>query len=193
MADDLAGAWESWRQDAASSKGWELFISPPSSGDYTRAIFRTPADVQYLLDNGQATAASVDSSAHQAGRAVDLDLAGMAAAFPNYDYGQLVAMAARHGFKNRVYLLNGSEPWHFDDDPVGRGIFATMRDAVDAIGNTSAQVAAAVAAGLDTPQIAALRAAIFSPAGAMLGLALVIGIGAAVAIKRRRMWADGND
>lgn len=176
MAEDVAPKWAAFRAEAAG-RGWELLISPPSSGDYTRAIFRTPEDAQWLLDNGQVTAATVDNSAHQAGRAVDLDLGAMAQSYPSYNYGDLVAMAARHGLVNRVYKANGSEPWHFDDDPVGAGIFSSMRAAVDAIGNTSSQVAAAVSAGLDTPQIQGMRAALLSPAGLVAGGAVLLLVG----------------
>lgn len=176
MAEDAAPRWEAWRNEA-TARGWELLLSPPAAGDYTRAMFRTPDDAVWIAANSTTTAATVDAGTHQAGRAVDLDLAGMAA-YAGYSYADLVAMAERHGFTNRVYKLNGSEPWHFDDNPVNTGLFSSMKAAVEAIGNTAAQVAAAVAAGFDTPQVAAVKAALTSPAGLGLLILAAVGLGA---------------
>ncbi len=186
MAQDAAQEWAAWRAEAVG-RGWELLISPPAAGqgDYTRAMFRSPADAQWIAQNATATSAAVDSSTHQAGRAVDLDLDAMAATWSDYDYNDLVAMARRHGFTNRVYTANGTEPWHFDDDPVKQGLFPSMTAAVEAIGNTTAQVTAAVAAGLDTPQLAAIKAAAGSPLGIAVGLAAV-GLGIWAFRRRRR-------
>lgn len=184
LAEDVAPRWEAWRNEA-NARGWELLISPPAAGDYTRAMFRTPEDAVAIAGSATVTAAAVDAGAHQAGRAVDLDLAGMAS-YPGYNYAELVAMAERHGFTNRVYKLNGTEPWHFDDNPVVTGLFPTMRAAVEAIGNTTAQVAAAVAAGFDTPQMAAVKAALSSP----WALAAVLALGAAAwAMTRKKKWS----
>lgn len=176
MAADLAPAWEAWRREAMETKGWELLLTPASDGgEYTRSMFRTPADQQFVADQGWATAGLVDNSVHQAGRAVDLNLVTMQAIYPNYSYAELVAMARRHGFINRVFQINGTEPWHFDDNPAT--IFGSVKAAVEAVGNTLAQVAAAVAAGLDSPQMAAVRAAAGAINPIYLAGGLVLGLG----------------
>lgn len=156
-AEDFAQKWKTWRGLAQIEKGWELLIEPGAGSDYTRAFFRTAADQQYLIDAGY-DAAGVDASAHQAGRAVDLDLSGMKATYSNYDYDALVDQARRAGITNRIYQLNGSSPWHFDDNPAG--LFGSTYAAIEQVGNLFNQVAAAVAAGLETPQAVAVKKAV---------------------------------
>jgi len=178
-ASDWAPKWERARQIATQEQGWELLISPPSSGDYTRAFFRTPDDQNYLDNAGAATAASVDGSAHQAGRAVDLDLVGMQDSYSNYDYNTLVGIMKRAGLYNRVYQANGTEPWHFDDNPAS--IFGSTKAAIQAIGNLSSQVAQDLALGLPTPQqlgasiAAAVQAAAKNPVPSGVGVLLLAG------------------
>lgn len=148
-ASDFAPKWEKWRTLAREKYGWEILIEPGG-----RAFFRTPQDQQNLVDEG-FSAAPMDSSAHQAGRAVDVDLSGMTATYSNFNYDALVELAEQAGISNRVFKINGTEPWHFDDNPAS--LYGSTKAAIEAIGNTFNQVAAAVAAGLDTPQVQALK------------------------------------
>jgi len=150
LAADVAPKWSAWRERVRQMYGWEILIAPPNSGNYTRAIFRTPADQSALQTTG--TAAALDASPHQAGRAVDVDLYGMAALYPGFSETALVDAARVAGMFQRV----AGEPWHFDDNP--RAIFGDTNAAIKAVGNTTAQVLAAIQAGLDTPQIAAVKA-----------------------------------
>lgn len=170
LAEDFAPKWNAWRAAAKERYGWELLISPPEDGDYTRAMFRSPQDVAYVLEHYPTTAASMDRSTHQAGRAVDLDLLGMSTIYPNYSYTQLVNLAKEFGIFNRVYQLNKTEPWHFDDNPAV--IYGTQELAVDAVGNTLAQIQADLAAGRPTPQQRALE----NLAAGETGLAVLSGL-----------------
>lgn len=166
-AADFALKWEHFRQ-LANAQGWELLIAPPAAGtDYTRGFFRTPQDQAALISEG-APAASVDGSSHQAGRAADIDLGGMAATYPDFSYTRLTELAERSG----IFARLSDEPWHFDDNP--RSIFGSTYAAVQQIGNLFDQVQAAIAAGMDTPQIAAVKKAVNENKW-ILGLGVLVG------------------
>ena len=159
MASDLAPYWENFRE-ACIAAGFEPYISGPTDSSdprgaqgYTKGFFRTPDDQALILLEGTDGAAAVDESPHQAGRAFDLDLAAIAAAFASYDYDQLSALANAYGFSSRV----SGEPWHFDDDPASNPAFGSVEAAVEAVGNTADQEAADLAAGQPTAQQAAVE------------------------------------
>jgi hypothetical protein len=170
LAEDFAQKWITFRQLAKDQYGWELLVSAPSSGTYTRAMFRTPED-QALMDALDPDhAAFLDASPHQAGRAVDLSINDMQATFANFSYAALVQLANQAGIDARLRNSNPPEPWHFDDNP--RALFGTTQLAVDAVGNTSSQVAQAIIEGVERPEEIAIR---------RWQLLKVVGVGAAVA------------
>ena len=161
MAADAAPNWDAFRV-ALVALGWEPYISPPvdpqdprAAQGYTKGFFRTPEDQALEVAEAGDGAAPVDQSAHQAGRAFDLDLNGMSAAFPDFDYNTLAGVAAQYGFTARI----SGEPWHFDDNPAANPLYGSTLAAVQAIGNTSDQVAAAVAAGQPRPEQLAINGA----------------------------------
>jgi hypothetical protein len=170
LAQDFAEKWITWRELARKEKGWELLLSAPASGTYTRAMFRTPEDQAAMDAAAPDSAASVDASPHQAGRAVDLSINDMQATYSNFNYNELVQLANAAGIDARLRNSSPPEPWHFDDNP--RQLFGTTLAAVDAIGNTSAQVAQALQLGVERPEEIALR---------RWQLFKVVGVGAAVA------------
>lgn len=155
LAQPFADKWNQWRQLAADTYGWELLLSAPSSGDYTRAMFRTPEDEYFLEQSMPDVAGKVDASPHQAGHAVDLSLNDMQATYSNFDYNALVALANQAGIDARLRNATKPEPWHFDDNP--RQIYGTTQAAVQAVGNSTAQVQQAVYEGLERPEEIAVR------------------------------------
>lgn len=174
LAQQFAEKWNAWRRLVRDSYGWELLISGPANGavGYTRAMFRTPEDQASMDASSPDTAAFVDRSPHQAGHAVDISLVDMQATYANYDYNALVQAAEQVGIYARLRNANPPEPWHFDDDP--RSIYGgDITAAVDAIGNTSTQVQAALAAGVERPEEIAIR---------RWQLQKMLGVGAAVAV-----------
>jgi hypothetical protein len=176
MAADAAVEWQNFRS-AMVAAGFEPFISPPddpsdprAASGYTKGFFRTPYDQSLEVQEAGDNAAPVDQSPHQAGRAFDLDLNALAAAFPDYDYGTVTQLAAGAGF----YPTAAGEPWHFDDNPAGNSAYGSVLAAVQAIGNTAAQVQADQAAGQPTPQEAAIS-------GSLTNTLLFIGMAGALA------------
>lgn len=192
IAVDLVSAWNGFRA-AVNALGWEPYISPPndpsdprSAEGYTKGFFRTPEDQALMVSEAGDGAAPVDQSPHQAGRAFDLDLAGMEAAFDTYDYSTLTATAAQYGFSARV----AGEPWHFDDDPASNPNFGSVLAAVEWVDNTQAQEDALVAAGQPTAQQAAVNGQMNnSILLIMAALAAVYGLHWIVEHKRRRQPA----
>lgn len=146
LAADFADKWNAWRDDVKATFGWELLISPPNDPNdwraaegYTKAMYRTPEDEGMMYAYNPAEATPMDTGAHQAGRAVDIDLKGMQQLYGDFDYKQLAALAATHGIYNRLAQAATPEAWHFDDNPAA--IFGSSAAAIEAIGNLSSQVA----------------------------------------------------
>ncbi len=124
VASDFVDKWNGWRGEIAGTYGWELLISPPNDSNdpraaqgYTKAMFRTPEDQALLYSESPSGATPVDTGAHQAGRAVDLDLDAMQALYPDFDYSVLASIASKYGIYNRLVNSDEPEPWHFDDNP----------------------------------------------------------------------------
>lgn len=171
LAESFAAKWLAFRDLARTEKNWELLLSAPADASgYTRAMFRTPED-QALMDQQQPDAgAAMDASPHQAGHAVDLSINDMQATYANFDYAELVRLANMAGIDARLRNAPTPEPWHFDDNP--RQLYGTTQLAVEAVGNTSSQVAQAYINGLERPEEIAVR---------RWQLLKVVGVGAAMA------------
>jgi hypothetical protein len=184
LAEDMAPKWRRWRELAAA-RGWEILLNAPyPPGSYTRAMFRTPDDQATLRAELGTMAAVPDKGPHQAGRGIDVALEDMAELYADYEYSDLVAMARQAGIFNRV----ASEPWHFDDNPAS--IFGSTALAIEAVGNLTSQVAAAISAGLESPQVQAVRRWLEENkklvATGALGLGLAVALGVAVVASTRR-------
>jgi hypothetical protein len=156
LAADFADKWNAWRKLAKDTYGWELLLSAPGDGSgYTHAMFRTPEDQATMDAQAPDEAASVDNSPHQAGHAVDLSLSDMQATYSNYNYNYLVELANQVGIDARLRNSSPAEPWHFDDNP--RATYGTTLAAIQAIGNSSAQISDDLAAGIERPEEVAIR------------------------------------
>jgi hypothetical protein len=154
-AQDFVPLWQNFRA-AMLAQGWEPLISPPNdpndpraSQGYTKGFFRTPEDQALLYSENPAGATPEDQGAHQAGRAFDLDLAGMQSLYPTFDYGTIASIAASFGLRN-LASAGEPEPWHFDDNPAAT--YGSSTAAIEAIGNLSSQVNADMANGLPRPE-----------------------------------------
>lgn len=104
LAEDVAFLFNMLQERLFDKYGWSVIISG------SRSMWRSPEDQAYLLKALPQYAARQGASPHQAGRAFDADLNGMAEYYLDFDKDKFIQVCRECGFLQTV----NSEPWHFD-------------------------------------------------------------------------------
>jgi hypothetical protein len=137
LAADVAPKWNALVQ-LADAAGWNMVL--------VNSMFRTASYQEMLNRRSPGTAASMDRSYHQAGRAFDLSISGMRARYPDFSLSRFEKMANSVGFYRPI---PESEPWHFDTNDAGNrsgssDTFGSIKEAIAAVGNLSTQAFSAL-------------------------------------------------